>query len=101
MADKKFKPSDKQKWYEEPVKKWFAIVAGFIFIAGLGYTFARIQSNLEFRMEKFEMKQEFNERLQEQLNTCKEEKQLLQNRRVEAIEDLVKKIENKIDGDKQ
>lgn len=101
MAEKKGKPSEEREWYEEPVKKWFAIIAGFIFIAGLGYSFARIQSNLESRLEKFEMKQEFNEKLQNQINACKEENQSLQNKRVEAIEDIVKKIENKIDGDSQ
>ncbi|PKO99308.1 MAG: hypothetical protein CVU03_02320 [Bacteroidetes bacterium HGW-Bacteroidetes-2] len=88
--------SVEQKWYEEPVKKWFAIIAGFIFIAGLGYSFARIQLNIEFRMERYEMKQEFNEHLQNQINSCKEEKQSLQNRRVENIEETIKNLESKL-----
>lgn len=101
MSVKKNKTSNDKKWYEEPVKKWFAIFAGFLFVAGIGYSFATIQYSLEFRMERFEMNQEFNEKLQNQINACKEEKQLLQNKRVEAIEVVVKKLENKIDGDKQ
>ncbi|WP_299124181.1 hypothetical protein [uncultured Tenacibaculum sp.] len=101
MAKKKKKTSGNPKWYEEPIKKWFAIISGFVFIAGLGYAFARIQSSLEFRMEKFEIKQDFNEKLQKQINACKEEKQSLQNQRVKLIENVVKRLENKINGDKQ
>jgi len=26
-----------QNWYEEPVKKWFAIITGFIAVASIGY----------------------------------------------------------------
>lgn len=101
MSARKNKTSTNKEWYEEPVKKWTAISVGFLFVAGLGYSFATIQYSLEFRMERFEMNQEFNEKLQNQINACKEEKQLLQNKKVEAIEEIVKKLENKINGGNQ
>jgi hypothetical protein len=87
-----------EKWYEEPIKKWSAIVTGFLFIAGLGYTFAAIQLNIEFRMEKYELNQEFNEKMRKQIDECKEEKQIKEDKRVETIEEAVKNIEIKLNG---
>ena len=101
MAVKSIKNSTTQKWYEEPVKKWFSIITGFITIAGIGYGLATIQLNLEFRMEKYEMRQEFNETLRKQIDECKTEKQNIDNKRVEEIESVVKQLEQKINGKKQ
>lgn len=92
------KKKSNTKWYDEPIKRWFSILSGFIFVAGLGYTGAIIQKNLEFRMEKFEMNQQFNEKLQSQIDECREKQQNLQNKRVEAVENLVKTIQKKMDG---
>lgn len=86
----------KEKWYEEPVKKWFAFISGFLFVAGIGYGFAIIQKSMESKMEKFEMKQECNEKLQELIEKCKQEKQEYENRRVENLETVVKDLEKKI-----
>lgn len=100
MTAKKAKEEIPEKWYEEPIKKWFSIAMGFISVATIGYGFARIQMTLEFRMEKYEMKQDFNERLRDQIDICRTEKQNLENKRVDEIEELVKSLEKKFDGKK-
>ncbi|WP_412464423.1 hypothetical protein [Flavobacterium mekongense] len=101
MALKSSKNSTKQKWYEEPVKKWFSIITGFITVAGIGYALATIQLNLEFRMEKYEMRQDFNETLRKQIDDCRTEKQNLVNKRVEEIESIVKQLQQNDNGKKQ
>lgn len=100
MTAKKAKEQIPKKWYEEPVKKWFSIFMGFISIASIGYGFARIQMTLEFRMEKYEMKQDFNEKLRDQIDDCRTEKQNLENKRVNEIEEVVKNLEKKFNGKK-
>lgn len=87
------KTGEIKKWYDEPIKRTLAIITGFIFVASLGYGFAVIQKNLEFRMEKYELKQEFNEKLQQQIINCEAEKQNMENKRVEAIETIVKELQ--------
>jgi Cytadhesin P30/P32. len=85
----------KEKWYESPVKKGFAILSGFVFVSSIGYGLAIVQKNLEFRMEKYEMQQAFNEKLQMQISDCQKEKQLLENKRVEAMESAIMEIQKK------
>jgi hypothetical protein len=92
-SEKKTKLSD--NWYDSPVKRTFSIISGFIFVASLGYGVGIVQKNLEFRMEKYEMQQEFNEKLQQQVAQCKEEKQMLENKRVEALESAIIEIQKK------
>lgn len=94
MAAKK--KSDEKNWYESPTKKYFAIIMGFISICYLGYGFAVIQKNIEFRMEKFELSQEFNQKLQTQKISCDQEKQELENKRVEALENVVLELSKKM-----
>lgn len=93
--------SKKQKtvnanWYDAPVKRTFAIVSGFLFVASVGYGFAAIQKNIEFRMERYEMKLDFDQKLQKQIITCQEEKQALENKRVEALENVVNELSKKM-----
>lgn len=85
----------KEKWYESSVKKVFAILSGFVFVASIGYGFGIVQKNLEFRMEKYEMQQDFNEKLQIQISDCQKEKQLYENKRVEAMESAIMEIQKK------
>jgi polyhydroxyalkanoate synthesis regulator phasin len=87
-----------KKWYEDTVAKWVALISAFLLIAGVGYSFAVIQKTLEFKMEKYEMNQEFNRKLQDEINKCREEKQALENKRVDAIENVVSNLEKNYHG---
>lgn len=98
MATSKRTNNNSTKWYDNPIKKWVAIVSGFLFIAGIGYSFASIQKNLEFKMDKYELKQECNEKLQAEIEKCKVEKQQYENKRVESLEIVVKELEKKYNG---
>jgi len=98
MAARKPTNPISQNWYEEPIKKWFAIISGFIAVASMGYGIATVKLNLEFRMEKFEMQQDFNEKLREQIDNCRTEKQNYENKRVEDIEEGIKNLEKKVNG---
>jgi len=100
MAQKR-NPADKTtKWYDNPVKKGIAVISGFLLVSGLGYGFASVQKSLEFRMEKYEMNQAFNEKLQTQINNCREERLQLENKRVEGIEEVVKELQKNLNGKK-
>ncbi|QIH40283.1 hypothetical protein G7A72_16360 [Flavobacterium sp. Sr18] len=100
MTAKKAKEEILKKWYEDPVKKWFSVFMGFLSVASIGYAFARIQMTLEFRMEKYEIRQDFNEKLRGQIDDCRTQKQELENTRVNEIEEVVKNLEKKFDGNK-
>jgi hypothetical protein len=89
------KPKIPDHWYDSPIKRVFAIISGFAFVASLGYGFGVIQKNIEFRMERFEMQQDFNKKLQEQTLNCEEEKQKLVNDRVERLESVVHELQTK------
>jgi septal ring factor EnvC (AmiA/AmiB activator) len=91
---------DYKHWYEEPIKRGFAIFSGFIFIASIGYSLAIVQKNVEFKLEKYELKQDYNKQLQDQLNKCNEEKASLENKRIEAIEKVVTVLQKNYDGKK-
>lgn len=98
MATSKKTNNVTKNWYEEPIKKWVAIISGTLFIAGIGYGFATIQKNIEFKMEKYELKQECNEKLQIEIEKCKTERQQYENKRVESLEIVVKELEKKYNG---
>ncbi len=85
-SSSKSKPN---KWYENPIKRSFAILSGFIFIASIGYSVALVQKNLEFRLERFELRQEYNQKLQNEIYKCEKEKQELENKRVEKLENAI------------
>jgi hypothetical protein len=82
------------KWYENPIKRSFAILSGFIFIASIGYSVALVQKNLEFKLEKFELRQEYNQKLQDEIYKCEKEKQELENKRVEKLENAILELQN-------
>lgn len=92
------KTINKVKWYDEPIKKWFAFVSGFLVVAGMGYGFAVIQKNIEFKMDKYELRQDCNEKIQAEIEKYKEEKQQYENKKVESLENVVKNLEKKING---
>jgi hypothetical protein len=88
-------------FFNSPVKKVFAILTGFLFVAGLGYTVAIIQKNIEFKLDKIELAQECNERIQEKANACKAAEQENVNKKVEDIESVVKDLKKKMDEEKK
>lgn len=49
-------------------------------------------------MDKYELKQECNEKLQIEIEKCKTEKQQYENKRVESLETVVKELEKKYNG---
>lgn len=84
-----FSKEKTKRWYDNPVKRSFAILSGFVFVASIGYSVALVQKNLEFRLERFELRQEYNQKLQDEIYKCEKEKQELENERVETLENAI------------
>lgn len=47
-------------------------------------------------MEKYEIKLDFDQKLQKQIITCEQEKQIIENKRVEALENVVNELSQKL-----
>ena len=78
-----------KKWYEKPIKKSLELISGFLLVASLGYSVAIVQKNLEFKLERFELRQEYNQKLQEEIYKCEKEKQEIEDKRVEKLENAI------------
>ncbi len=100
MANTKRTKQSVNNWYEEPIKKWFAIISGTLFISGLGYGFAVIQKDIEMKVELNKSNLECNLKLHEQSVRCQEEKQNYENKRVEILEQVVKELDKSINKHK-
>ena len=94
------KNTNKIPWYESSVKKFFAIITGFITVAGMGYGFACWQKDIEFRMKEIRLNQDCNERLQLEMNKRKEEKQEFEDKRVENLQIVVLNMQKSIKNGK-
>lgn len=82
-------------WYDEPIKKVFAIITGLASILSVGYSIGILHKNFEFRIEKYELENSCKEKYEEKIELYKLEIQKLENKRVEALEDMVKSIERR------
>lgn len=84
--------------FDSPVKRGFAIVTGFIVVAGMGYSVATIQKNIEFKLEKIELNQECNEKIESKSNECRAAEQQLVNKKVDDLESVLKDLKKKLDA---
>lgn len=84
----------KVSWLENRIQFTAAIISIIVAVFVAGFYLAVYLRNVEHRLEKNEMKQEFNEKINMQIIKCQQEKQALENKRVENLEILVRELSN-------
>ncbi|MFN7791045.1 MAG: hypothetical protein ACK5NM_00700 [Cyclobacteriaceae bacterium] len=67
MLKNRFTNKTKETW-----KATISVVTGVIVVFGVGYEFANYKSQFDFKVEKLELRQDYSERLQRQIDECKE-----------------------------
>lgn len=91
----------KTPWYENSIKKSFAIITGFLAIAAVGYGFGIWQKDIELKLKEIRWNQDCSEKVQNEINKYKEERQKYENAKVDNIEKSVLDLQNKINGRKR
>ena len=81
---------------ENPWAKLISALTGIGFIFGLGYTIGQFKKEIDFKVEKLELLQSYQEKLQKEINDCKEVKYLEQKKSIEDLKTIVKELQKKM-----
>ena len=97
MSNIKKNSNTKSEWFQKPWTKLTASIIGISTIFGLGYTVGTFKENLDWKLEKIILNQEFNEKLQKQIDDCKKtkiEEYQLSAEEIERVANELKKRNN-------
>lgn len=84
------------EWYQNPWAKIVGAISAAITIFSIGYSIGQFKMGIEHQIEISRLNQECNEKLQNHINTCREEKE---NETREMVNDLRKVVEGIGKGD--
>lgn len=93
------KPSSNNKpgfsLFENPWAKLISALTGIVFVFGLGYGIGQFKKEIDFKVEKLELLQTYQEKLQKEINDCKEAKYLEQKKSIEDLKTIVKELQKR------
>jgi hypothetical protein len=92
MPSRKIKPEE-YEWLKSPWTKLTGVIAAIGLCIGTGHTLGKYQSEINYRIEKMEIKQEYNISLQKQINDCKEDRMKRDYESIAEIKKVVKELQ--------
>ncbi|MBI5371845.1 MAG: hypothetical protein HZA79_07445 [Sphingobacteriales bacterium] len=81
-------------FWENPWSKLIASIAGISTIFGVGFAIGIFKESFDSKMEKLEIKQECNEKLQVERNNCRETLMSQYRNSITDLENVVKELKN-------
>lgn len=96
MSFKKNNNKPKGEWYKKPWTKLIASILGISSIFGIGLAVGSYKENLDWKIEKIQLVQEYNEKLQKQMDDCMEGKLKEYQRSAQELERLANELKKRI-----
>lgn len=99
MTSKKTK--NKTEWFENPWAKLISALTGAILLFGAGYSTGQYQRGIECDLEQIKVRQEFNEKLLNEISTCQSEKLVKYEGTVEELKTVIELLNKQTNGTKK
>lgn len=95
ILSNKNKNNSTQDWFNKPWTKIVATVTGISLFFGIGFSAGQYKKSIECDLLQIKNQQEFNEKLQKEINDCRQYKMNKFEKSVEDIQTVVKLIQEK------
>lgn len=92
MAAKKSNSRSNSEWYTKP---WTKITASIIVIAsifGFGFAAGSFKESIDWKVEKMQLVQEYNEKIQKQIDDCRNAKIEEYKKSAEELKRLIEEL---------
>lgn len=90
--------NSKSAWLEKPWVKLIGAVSGACLLIGIGFSIGVYKMEIECNLEQMEIRQEFNEKLVNEIHACQNERLNKYESTVNDLKEVIEHIKDKPDG---